>query len=462
MMAKTKNNKILAMALCASVMAGLHANPVFAGTIDVNTENGGMNVTINSTGDFPNEGIYIDYTDPDNLKVTGMFSVTADELAQAIRGTNAAFNDVTANTLSVADMAFTVDAKGNVMAASVGTVKYDLDTVGANLDTVADKTAGISQHKWNTTYFNGAIVSKGNITTPIYNGFQVGTDKAVTSLRAGNLYLGDDENGNSVNLTKAQLANINAVIGEDGVVNGAAGSNIGGVKFNGNGAIYTRQDDATFNFDKDNVSLANGGNSLSITDNQLTLSSGATSQLILNQQGLNYNEGAFKVAENGTVQIHGDRYITLNAETGVVNAADFETGEYSLNDIGAKLDGVDSTVTETSRNTAGIERDVRAGEPGEGTTTIEGSTSFDANGMNVGNGAVVANTDGSFSAGNGAFAVDTNGNVTANRVTVGNTVVTGSSVTTDYLQANSADIGGVLISGGLVDGVDVSALWRSI
>lgn len=291
MMAKTKNNKILAMALCASVMAGLHANPVFAGTIDVNTENGGMNVTINSTGDFPNEGIYIDYTDPDNLKVTGMFSVTADELAQAIRGTNAAFNDVTANTLSV-----------------------------------ADKTAGISQHKWNTTYFNGAIVSKGNITTPIYNGFQVGTDKAVTSLRAGNLYLGDDENGNSINLTKAQLANINAVIGEDGVVNGAAGSNIGGVKFNGNGAIYTRQDDATFNFDKDNVSLANGGNSLSITDNQLTLSSGATSQLILNQQGLNYNEGAFKVAENGTVQIHGDRYITLNAETGVVNAADFETG----------------------------------------------------------------------------------------------------------------------------------------
>lgn len=152
-MAKTKNNKILAMALCASVMAGLHANPVFAGTIDVNTENGGMNVTINSTGDFPNEGIYIDYTDPDNLKVTGMFSVTADELAQAIRGTNAAFNDVTANTLSVADMAFTVDAKGNVMAASVGTVKYDLDTVGANLDTVADKTAGISQHKWNTTLF---------------------------------------------------------------------------------------------------------------------------------------------------------------------------------------------------------------------------------------------------------------------------------------------------------------------
>lgn len=251
--------------------------------------------------------------------------------------------------ISNKDKTFAVDADGVVTATNFKAGDYDLTTIG-------DKTAGISQYKWKTTYFNGAIVSDGNITTPKWNGFVVGTDKGVTSLTDGNLYLGDDEYGNSINLTKAQLANINAVIGEDGVVNGAAGSNIGGVKFNGNGAIYTRQDDATFNFDKDNVSLANGGNSLSITDNQLTLSSGATSQLILNQQGLNYNEGAFKVAENGTVQIHGDRYITLNAETGVVNAADFETGEYSLNDIGAKLDGVDSTVTETSRNTAGIKR----------------------------------------------------------------------------------------------------------
>ena len=119
--------------------------------------------------------------------------------------------------------------------------------------------------------------------------------------------------------------------------------------------------------------------------------------------------------------------------------------------MGTNVDNIGGNVAGISRNDGDLPY-------GEGVTTIEGSTSFDANGMNVGNGAVVANTDGSFSAANGAFDVDTNGNVTANRVTVGNTVVTGSSVTTDYLQANSADIGGVLISGGLVDGVDVSAL----
>ena len=73
-------------------------------------------------------------------------------------------------------------------------------------------------------------------------------------------------------------------------------------------------------------------------------------------------------------------------------------------------------------------------------------------------GGVEFNGNGTIEAANGAFSVDTNGNVTANRVTIGDTVVTGSSVTTDYLLANSADIDGVLISGGLVDGVDVSAL----
>ena len=65
---------------------------------------------------------------------------------------------------------------------------------------------------------------------------------------------------------------------------------------------------------------------------------------------------------------------------------------------GGLVDGVDvselsTTVGETNKNVAGIVRDGE-GAPGEGTTTIEGATSFDANGMNVGNGAVVANTDG--------------------------------------------------------------------
>ena len=155
---------------------------------------------------------------------------------------------------------------------------------------------------------------------------------------------------------------------------------------------------------------------------------------------------------------------TLSISTDNLTTA-LQGSDLTLNSLTTNTLTVDGTTVDLTQfkdvdlsNVKGITRSAGATTPGTGTTTIEGSTSFDANGMNVGNGAVVANTDGSFSAGNGAFAVDTNGNVTANRVTVGNTVVTGSSVTTDYLQANSADIDGVLISGGLVDGVDVSAL----
>ena len=175
------------------------------------------------------------------------------------------------------------------------------------------------------------------------------------------------------------------------------------------------------------------------------------------------NNGAFAVGPDGMATVGNN--IKLDGETGVVSANDLKaynnvySKNYNLEEVGADLDDLTGSVGNIGDNVAGIRRDAAEGAAyGEGVTSIEGSTSFDANGMVVGDNAIVANTDGSFSAGNGAFAVDTNGNVTANRVTVGNTVVTGSSVTTDYLQANSADIDGVLISGGLVDGVDVSAL----
>ena len=151
--------------------------------------------------------------------------------------------------------------------------------------------------------------------------------------------------------------------------------------------------------------------------------------------------------------------IQFDGETGAVYANDLKatnnvySKNYNLEEVGADLKELSGDFTTTNANVAGIKR---TGSDEEGwTTTIEGSTSFDANGMNVGNGAVVANSDGSFSAGNGAFDVDTNGNVTANRVTVGNTVVTGTSVTTDVIYANEGQIGGTLIKGGFVNADNV-------
>lgn len=49
MMAKTKNSKILAMALCASVMAGIYASPVLAGEVtNITGNNSGLTIQIDT------------------------------------------------------------------------------------------------------------------------------------------------------------------------------------------------------------------------------------------------------------------------------------------------------------------------------------------------------------------------------------------------------------------------------
>ena len=169
------------------------------------------------------------------------------------------------------------------------------------------------------------------------------------------------------------------------------------------------------------------------------------------------------IDDNGNVTANrvtvGNTVVTgSSVTTNYLLADEGEIGSVMIS--GGLVDGVDvSSLGQAFDSETGVIGGItRTDENNDGildTTTIEGSTSFDANGMNVGNGAVVANTDGSFSAANGAFDVDTNGNVTANRVTVGNTLVTGTSVTTDVIYADEGQIGGTLIQGGFVNADNV-------
>lgn len=70
-----------------------------------------------------------------------------------------------------------------------------------------------------------------------------------------------------------------------------------------------------------------------------------------------------------------------------------------------------SDIADDLANVSGITRTDENNDGKLDTTTIEGSTSFDAKGMVVGDNAVVANADGSFSAANGAFGVSKDGAV---------------------------------------------------
>ena len=719
-MAKKQKSKLLAMALCASVMTGIYASPVFAGAIQINPNNGGLAITINGTGNIQDgePGIYLDR---DGKVVTGYFTIENTQLATAMNGVDVTFGNVTANTISVGNDAFLVTEDGNVVAANVSTAAYDLNTVGTNTQKitydgtntvvdgklVAEKFGNANNSFWvtengaisaannkfyvgtsgevkaangnfqiknngnvvlrdgatvdgvdvselstaakdisdledktkyqyiaaeNTTGFKGALNVEGNIRSA-YGGFVVGDGS--TSLHKGVLSLGAEA---GQKLTAEQLVNINNVIKADGNVVGttvkttsgadldtvadktagisqhkwnttyfegaisATGSvSAGGVGENDQYQKLTANKLATINTvitDEGEVNSLGDVTSKDGTNTYSLNTVGANTQgikyhdgvttiggntLAVNEDGfVTINNGAFSVGPDGMATV--GQNIQLDGELGTVTANDLRASNnvysenYNLEGVGADLENLAGDFETTNANVAGIKRDdgtlpygegrteiegvvavngkdgrfyvlgedgtqaavitndgtARFGfedekhvrledgtlkindankttvaslsedglmltdaESGEqtltatkiadiegitrdaetGTTTIEGATSFDTNGMNVGNGAVVANTDGSFSAANGAFDVAADGTLTisnandplgdkteigAGYITMGDTNINGFGIETPYIEAQSAEIGGVEIDGGLVDGVDVGDLDATV
>ena len=528
-MAKSKKSKILAMALCASVMTGIYAAPVMAAAIDVSDtstlEVDGTKYTITSgtlnldggdildslkgkTLDF-GHGSHI-YTDSIhtgsyiNINQTYLRADPNNRNALIIGGTIDGYGVVKGGTTfdfletnnKLANISYDPDSKTTKFASHIHTTGSVTANAGftanggsyyairgtnnqytmlANEKYFALGSGGLlkgpeGSDNYNTTkeratfYVDNAtgdVTTKGTFSAA--NGaFDVDTNGNVTANRVtvGNTVV----TGSSVttNYLLADEGEIGSVMISGGLVDGVDVSSLGQAFDSETGVIggITRTDENNDGI-LDTTTIEG---STSFDANGMNVGNGA---VVANTDGsFSAGNGAFDVDTNGNVTANrvtvGNTVVTgSSVTTNYLLADEGEIGSVMIS--GGLVDGVDvSSLGQAFDSETGVIGGItRTDENNDGildTTTIEGSTSFDANGMNVGNGAVVANTDGSFSAGNGAFDVDTNGNVTANRVTVGNTVVTGSSVTTDYLQANSADIDGVLISGGLVDGVDVSAL----
>ena len=738
-MAKKQKSKLLAMALCASVMTGIYASPVFAGAIQINPNNGGLAITINGTGNIQDgePGIYLDR---DGKVVTGYFTIENTQLATAMNGVDVTFGNVTANTISVGNDAFLVTEDGNVVAANVSTAAYDLNTVGTNtqkitydgtntvvdgklvaekfgnannsfwvtengaisaannkfyvgtsgevkaangnfqiknngnvvlrdgatvdgvdvselstaakdisdledktkyqyiaaenttgfkgalnvegnirsayggfvvgdgstslhkgvlslgaeagqkltaeqlvninnvikadgnvvgttvkttsgadLDTVADKTAGISQHKWNTTYFEGAISATGSVSAG-----GVGDEAKIGGNTTDGGYLQlKDANDQYQKLTANKLATINTVITDEGEVNSlgdvtskdgtntyslnTVGANTQGIKYHdgvttiGGNTLAVNEDgfvtinNGAFSVGPDGMATVGQNIQLdgelgTVTANDLRASNNVYSENYnlegvgadlenlagdfettnANVAGIKRDDGTLPYGEGrteieGVVAVNGkdgrfyvlgedgtqaavitndgtarfgfedEKHVRLEDGTLKINDAN-KTTVASLSEDGLMLTDAESgEQTLTATKIADIEGITRDAETG--TTTIEGATSFDTNGMNVGNGAVVANTDGSFSAANGAFDVAADGTLTisnandplgdkteigAGYITMGDTNINGFGIETPYIEAQSAEIGGVEIDGGLVDGVDVGDLDATV
>ena len=243
-------------------------------------------------------------------------------------------------TVMAANGNFKVDAYGNVALAENATVDgVDVSELSSSVEGTATdvsnlkhKTQNINMEGTNeyTTMFDGNVIASGTIG----NGrFMATNDGNVT----GNVFTGS-------NFVTNDGADLNKIAqNTSGISKTAADTKVEGVGF------YNGRMDAD-----------------AVVTDELTVN------------GLSNLDGVR--IQNGSIYAANDSYV------GGVQLA------------GGLVDGVDvselsTTVGETNKNVAGIVRDGE-GAPGEGTTTIEGATSFDANGMNVGNGAVVANTDG--------------------------------------------------------------------
>ena len=292
---------------------------------------------------------------PGNTSFTGNVNVDGKLVAEKFGNANDSFWVTKDGAISAANDKFYVGTSGEVKAANgnfeirnngnvvlrdgatvdgvdVSELSSSVEGTATDVSNLKHKTQNINMEGTNeyTTMFDGNVIASGTIG----NGrFMATNDGNVT----GNVFTGS-------NFVTNDGADLNKIAqNTSGISKTAADTKVEGVGF------YNGRMDAD-----------------AVVTDELTVN------------GLSNLDGVR--IQNGSIYAANDSYV------GGVQLA------------GGLVDGVDvselsTTVGETNKNVAGIVRDGE-GAPGEGTTTIEGATSFDANGMNVGNGAVVANTDG--------------------------------------------------------------------
>ncbi len=423
----------------------------------------------------------------------GYVNVGTDIEFDGVNGT------VTANDLRANNNVYSKNYNLETVGAGLDAVGDSLEDLTGSVGNIGDNTAGIHRNDGDLPYGEGVtsiegvvsvdgstgLVNIGNVgdgtgilinsTTGQVIANSIGANSVVTkTLSAGNGALRVDENddismqngqGESISMTDGGL-NLTTVGNGNGMITLKDGT----VRLTGNGTSTVTIDEAGTTFGTPNGKTNINDGKVTTSDDFVTVNADGTTKYTLNTigdntQSIKYNDGVTTIGGD-TLAVTDDGYVTINngafavgpdgmatvgnsiqldGATGTVTVNDLRANNnvysknYNLETVGAELAGLQGDFDTTNANVAGIER---TGSDEEGwTTTIEGATSFDANGMNVGNGAVVANTNGSFSAANGAFNVDTNGNVTANSLTVGETYIGSTSITTDIVYADEVQVG---------------------
>ena len=462
----SKKSKILAMALCASVMTGIYASPVMAAELYVD---GSQWVTTNSgsaTKITELEGLK-EITLGDSVKITtdGKGIIRVGNL----HGVNTRVHDdgfyinETGNDRKTSLTAGTLTLAGNELRSAQL----------ANINSVIGENGVIKAA--NGSIVGGVKMNAGRVSG---NGFFVkGSGNA---LGTAGLKLGDEY------LDKTKLGAINDVITDDGAVESkgdvtskaaggtttyslnAVGKNTSGITIDSEGKVTTiegafsvdekghiynanrsfqvaKNGAARFgNKNDDHIRMEKGVLSVK-TDQNTTVASvskdgfyvykdnGTTVAGSLTKNGLRANSinvggGNFIVAHDGSVKAADERFI-IGAD-GKVTATEFTAGEYKLTDIGAKTTGIRRTqsgatdVTVIEENLKVYDDGTIVGAKENFKVTADGTVISDK--LNVGNGKFTVSDEGIGAFGS-QFTVNTNGEISTTGINVDKGMFTASA-----------------------------------
>ena len=416
-MAKSKKSKILAMALCASVMAGIYASPVMAHNVGVD----GGNLNVSGSGS--------DYTIN-----SGSLDLKSEDVAAALDGVN---TDINIGT-------------GSITASNFTAGNYNLVDIG-------NKTQYMYHAATNTTGFRGAVNVEGNVRSS-YGNFIIGDGS--TALRRGELSL------DNIVLSSTKLATINDVITEDGEIvskGDVTSTTQGGTEYSlntvgANTAAISREQNANGTYKTvvsdrlyvdDGITQSSGGFWIS-ANGQASFSRG--------QVGIDYDGNILVGAERDANGVITDQNIKLDATTGdVISKGDVTTLKsdgtvnYSLNTIGENTQHIkhddNGTHIEEVLNISGSQIDASIG----GNSFTLNNSGFTFNGtVNLGNASNVgfdytgnlgSYTGNSYNLGQ---LVDTVNDIYDR--TQGISYENGTTSIEGNLQADSGNIGGVEIN----------------
>lgn len=374
-MAKSKKSKILAMTLCAGVMAGIYASPVMAAEVDVTSGNlTGVTAQGHSDYSFTGGTLYLDDAG----------------IAGALNGRNVNLGAITANSITstagitAADGKFQVyGGSGGIAATSLSLLKNDNGIQSQNVLITNSGMARFGDSKSeNVRIENGVLrVLDGNTE--------------LASLTSNGLTLNDGTVQGS--LTATQLATINSAIttqnnktvitGDELNIKGASGGLYVKDVTNENGItgtmIYTKAADGKTNtmWIDPNTGNLNTVGSIGVGSNLAKPVTQINGIADANGDGVGDINVGISYNEDGSV---AGKKINLDASTGDINLVD-----------GAKVDGVD--VSELSKNVGDIGADLgdngrlggitRTDEIGNDnildTTTIEGKLSVSGDKINM-------------------------------------------------------------------------------